>query len=239
MTSVANFFLMQKYIEYFDDFGMQIPKDVGTSSPSISPIQQDEDPVLSFPSGSYYVSGHAQSFNDYSYYAPQAYHHSGLDNYPSLMYPDSSVDPPPLMLLDSSTNSIPSPTSTLSSSSVHNFAMGGPMYLNSTKDCPSYSSVFYYTEGSHHEDDHKNISEAPSCCSRANGSSNKEKEFKKESTKSKETSGGGKKHSYNKRHTREKGKKRCSNCYSNNSPSWRRSVSDISKGDLLCNACGL
>lgn len=37
----------------------------------------------------------------------------------------------------------------------------------------------------------------------------------------------------------EKVKKRCSNCYAINSPSWRRSIAKHSKGDLLCNACGL
>ena len=45
--------------------------------------------------------------------------------------------------------------------------------------------------------------------------------------------------SYSKRHSRSKEKKRCSNCYATKSPSWRRSTNSLTKGELLCNACGL
>ncbi|KAK4509005.1 uncharacterized protein ATC70_007354 [Mucor velutinosus] len=38
---------------------------------------------------------------------------------------------------------------------------------------------------------------------------------------------------------RTKGKKKCSNCHATDSPSWRRSISKSSKGELVCNACGL
>ncbi|GAN06611.1 hypothetical protein MAM1_0130d06098 [Mucor ambiguus] len=39
--------------------------------------------------------------------------------------------------------------------------------------------------------------------------------------------------------SRSKGKKKCSNCHATDSPSWRRSISKSSKGELVCNACGL
>ncbi|KAI8982578.1 hypothetical protein BDB01DRAFT_153457 [Pilobolus umbonatus] len=44
---------------------------------------------------------------------------------------------------------------------------------------------------------------------------------------------------YPKRQGRTKEKKRCSNCYATKSPSWRRSNDTHTKGELLCNACGL
>ncbi|KAI8883662.1 hypothetical protein K501DRAFT_272531 [Backusella circina FSU 941] len=40
-------------------------------------------------------------------------------------------------------------------------------------------------------------------------------------------------------HNRSKDRKRCHNCNTAKSPSWRRSVSAPHKGSLLCNACGL
>ncbi|KAL7325239.1 hypothetical protein PS15p_207749 [Mucor circinelloides] len=42
-----------------------------------------------------------------------------------------------------------------------------------------------------------------------------------------------------KKPSRTKGKKKCSNCHATDSPSWRRSISKSSKGELVCNACGL
>jgi hypothetical protein len=42
-----------------------------------------------------------------------------------------------------------------------------------------------------------------------------------------------------KKSSRNKGKKKCSNCHATDSPSWRRSICKSSKGDLVCNACGL
>ncbi|KAL9560016.1 hypothetical protein MBANPS3_000131 [Mucor bainieri] len=42
-----------------------------------------------------------------------------------------------------------------------------------------------------------------------------------------------------KKASRGKGKKKCSNCHATDSPSWRRSVNKSSKGELVCNACGL
>ncbi|KAI8987231.1 hypothetical protein BDF20DRAFT_848950 [Mycotypha africana] len=48
-----------------------------------------------------------------------------------------------------------------------------------------------------------------------------------------------KKANYKKKQPHQKKKKRCFNCHSTNAPSWRRSISEKSKGSLLCNACGL
>jgi len=42
-----------------------------------------------------------------------------------------------------------------------------------------------------------------------------------------------------KKPSRTKGKKKCSNCHATDSPSWRRSINKSSKGELVCNACGL
>ncbi|CEP14167.1 hypothetical protein [Parasitella parasitica] len=42
-----------------------------------------------------------------------------------------------------------------------------------------------------------------------------------------------------KKPTRSKGKKKCYNCHTIESPSWRRSINKSSKGELVCNACGL
>lgn len=42
-----------------------------------------------------------------------------------------------------------------------------------------------------------------------------------------------------KKPSRSKGKKKCSNCHATDSPSWRRSIYKTSKGELVCNACGL
>lgn len=42
-----------------------------------------------------------------------------------------------------------------------------------------------------------------------------------------------------KKPSRTKGKKKCSNCHATDSPSWRRSINKLSKGELVCNACGL
>ncbi|KAI8350381.1 hypothetical protein BD560DRAFT_427402 [Blakeslea trispora] len=47
------------------------------------------------------------------------------------------------------------------------------------------------------------------------------------------------KHSNSKKQSRHKDKKRCTNCHNSSSPSWRRSISKDTKGNLLCNACGL
>lgn len=48
-----------------------------------------------------------------------------------------------------------------------------------------------------------------------------------------------KKNAYSKRNTRNKDKKKCSNCHATQSPSWRRSISPRTMNELLCNACGL
>ncbi|KAI8372530.1 hypothetical protein EDC96DRAFT_572755 [Choanephora cucurbitarum] len=48
-----------------------------------------------------------------------------------------------------------------------------------------------------------------------------------------------KKHSSSRKQSRHKDKKRCTNCHASTSPSWRRSISKDTKGNLLCNACGL
>ncbi|CEJ01853.1 hypothetical protein RMCBS344292_15874 [Rhizopus microsporus] len=40
-------------------------------------------------------------------------------------------------------------------------------------------------------------------------------------------------------HPKQKTKKKCANCQTKESPSWRRSIAKETKGKLLCNACGL
>lgn len=174
----------------------------------------EEDAIMPFVShtGRYYAP-QAHEFQDFHYYNAQLYQNPGPEVYEGLMYADSVANPPQLGFFDN--GSIPSPSSTLSSNSIQNMGFSGNFCLS--KDF----NPFYISQEQKITPDVKD-------CARE-----KEKHVVTTAKKNKEI-----KH-YTKRQGQPKCKKRCSNCYSNNSPSWRRSISPRSKGALLCNACGL
>ncbi|GAA5800489.1 hypothetical protein HPULCUR_005920 [Helicostylum pulchrum] len=211
-------------LEYFepDNFAaMNIPskEDRDSASP------MEESTVMSYipATGSFYMPPNSQHHSLQDYYNTQPYHAPGPEYYPNIMYPDSSVDQPPSLMFFEPGN-IPSPSSTLSSHSLQNMAFAGPLCFS--KDYPQYATPLYPSP-----DQKFTITVEKDDCAQEK----KEHVVHVVATakKQKDTK------SYHKRHSRDKSKKRCSNCFSNNSPSWRRSISPPSKGALLCNACGL
>lgn len=233
---------------------MTISEEEGCSSTSTSP-QLDEDPILSFPSSqnSYYIpsSNHHLSgyMSEYSYCPSQSYHSTGFESHPGMIYTGSSLEGHPFFSPNAIFTTTPSPSSSVSSSSLPNFASGnsGAIYL-ATKDCAGYNEGGYQHltsegSGSDFEIEQKhNMGTASSCSylvATGDASDGSRRNSNDDVTKQHKRKDNGKKAPYNKRHVREKGKKRCSNCHASHSPSWRRSIAKHSKGDLLCNACGL
>lgn len=228
---------------------MTIPEEDGCSSASISP-HMEEDPILSFPSSqnSFYVPTSNQGVtgyvSEYSYYPSQTYHSSTAEHHPSMLYTNSPLGGHPFFSPTAVFTTTPSPSSSISSTSIQNFATNnpGPMYYNSNYSEGGYQHAVSESSGSDFDSEQKeHQKEEPSCSyttapdhgfDESHHSSNVDvtKQHKEKE---------GKNTTYNKRQVREKSKKRCSNCHANRSPSWRRSVSKYSKGELLCNACGL
>jgi hypothetical protein len=237
------------------------------SSSSISPME--EDAVLSFTSSqsSYYMvpttlqGHHGPSFiNEYNYFPQQQQgYSSGSDSHSSLMYPSSPTDGNPFMsaVHHPFNTATPSPTSSMSSKSMTNFtgSDSGTMYLRPTttttaQDCiiSSYSDLEFSRHqqqdgGSSNSDFDTNERKTKTTSSGSHGLANDHthstaiENYKNSSTdyKTKKPACANKGGDS----AREKTKKRCSNCHSIHSPSWRRSISKYTKGALLCNACGL
>lgn len=162
-----------------------------------------------------------------------------------------------------------SPTSSISSGTFNNFtantvAANVPnLYLRVPNDCMSYelentmrqesSPTASYSDGSNGLLPEYKTSPAGSCTPASNGMSahaatmashqNRSDNHYSNSKPHKYTNSRdcahGKKTTYTKGQVRDKPKKRCSNCHSVQSPSWRRSILKPTKGNLLCNACGL
>lgn len=100
-------------------------------------------------------------------------------------------------------------------------------------DCKSSSS-------SKNSEESKNSNESPASSVQTNDGGKLELSRKhKQAVSLQDTNYSDKKSSYAKRHSRNKDRKRCSNCHTTQSPSWRRSTSESSLNALLCNACGL
>ncbi|KAI7876291.1 uncharacterized protein EV154DRAFT_526051 [Mucor mucedo] len=201
-------------------------EDGGSSSASISP-HLEEDPVLSFhtsQSSCYIPPTHPNMhgyINEYNYY-PSATQNCPTED-PSSMY-GSSLDGHPFFSPNTVFSATPSPNDY-----TGHRCNTMPLYLgypHMTNGAPSESS------GSDFEPEKtKHVTDPVATYHRRHSSADDEEE----ETEIKRT----KKPLCMKRQVREKSKKRCSNCHASNSPSWRRSVSKHSKGDLLCNACGL
>lgn len=251
----------------------------------------EEDTLLSYPSSqsSYLMISpnqpppqmHGSNFLEY-FPAPQDYGSGSDSGHHSLMYPSTQVNSHPFMTSGSNYSSTSlSPTSSISSGTLHNFtsaaavtATAPNLYLQVSNGGMSYEmedSMHKESGSSNSNSDGSNgllpeyhtatrpykISSSESCASGSNegrertapmaphptrggnrynnhNNSNKEHRF----APSRDCVHG-KKIPYPKGQARDKPKKRCSNCRSVQSPSWRRSILKTSKGDLLCNACGL
>lgn len=203
------------YIDYFANMDISSKED----QDSVSPMEEGAVMPYVPATGPVYVQHN--SLQDY--YNTQPYQVPGNEYYSSLMYADSAVDQPPsLMFFDP--GNIPSPSSTLSSNSLPNMAFGGSLCFS--KEYPQYATPLYLSQ----DQKFTTTVEKDDCAQEK-----KEHVVQAVTTIKKQKDA----KSYHKRHSRDKKKKRCSNCFSHNSPSWRRSISPPSKGALLCNACGL
>ncbi|GAA5807674.1 hypothetical protein MFLAVUS_001045 [Mucor flavus] len=201
--------------ENFENTDISSKEDRDSASP------MEEGTVISYvpDTGSFYVPPNLQHNSLQDYYNAQPYQVPGPEYYTDLMYTDSAVDQPPSLMFFEPGN-IPSPSSTLSSNSLQNMTFPSLCF---SKDYSQYATPLYLS----HEQKFTAPVEKDDCAQE------KKEHLLTVIKKQKDVK------PYHKRHSRDKSKKRCSNCFSNNSPSWRRSISAPSKGALLCNACGL
>lgn len=202
----------------------------------------------------------ANYINEYSYY-PQHGYSSGSDSHSSLMYASSPVNESPFVYTShtytaatKANSATPSPTSSMSShKSLTNYnsitTAPGNMYLHPTQECIGYELTYSqrqeYSEGSSNfdnnsgGDDRKFFRNSSPVSSETRSSATMSNNISHSNHGRPKHSKSSKKNSYGKGQGRERTKKRCSNCHSVHSPSWRRSVDKKTKGALLCNACGL
>jgi hypothetical protein len=229
------------------------------SSSSISPTEKIG---LAYPSQDYFVSaGTTYLINDYD--CCTAHPYAAAFNTQNMMYTVSSPEEPQAYFHSSHEGFVTtsSPTSTITSASFNQFSPGIPFntasknsnseemdfYQGSSTSNYDYSrSMFNYhpssssnespvsidalamvVHGDRHRDNKSNLADSGRYPKHI-GSSRRHYHETQE-----------KKNNHAKRHSQSKAKKRCGNCHTPNSPSWRRSISKPTKGDLLCNACGL
>lgn len=199
------------------------------SSASISP-RLEEEPLLSFHSSqsAYCIPpGHTNLhnyINEYSYY-PSTSQSYPMPEDPSSIYGSSPLEGHSFFSSNHAFSTTPSPNETMLQR-----CNTMPLYLNYSHVAPSESS------GSDFEPEKNTKHKTDKVVTYRRRHSSADEEEEDEEIEKRRNN---KKSSFIKRQVREKSKKRCSNCHASNSPSWRRSVAKDSKGDLLCNACGL
>lgn len=258
-----------------------------SSSASISPMEEETLLPYSSSHSPYFMISPNQpapqmpGSNLFEYFpSPQDYGSGSDSGHHSLMYASTQVNGHPLMTSGSNYSSTSlSPTSSISSGTLHNFAAAAitatapNLYLQVSNGGMGYEmedSVHQESGSSNSNSDESNgflpeyhaatrpykTSSSESCASGSNNirehsatmasshpnrsgnrySNNDNKEHKFAPSRD---CVHGKRVPYPKGQARDKPKKRCSNCHSVQSPSWRRSILKPTKGNLLCNACGL
>jgi hypothetical protein len=230
------------------------------SSSSISP---NDKVSLAYPQPYFISTAATYLMSDYDCRPTHPY--AALTNQ-GMMYPSSSPEEQQAYVpSDEALSTTTSPSSTMVSASLHQFSPGLP-FTASSKECNSEEMGFYSCpDGSGYDYSQSMFDYRPSLSPNGTLSpvevpmvsySDRHCDNKRHSTDSvcyskhadssshhhhhhHHNEAQEKKSGYVKRHSQSKAKKRCSNCHTPQSPSWRRSISKSTKGDLLCNACGL
>lgn len=240
-------------------------EDAGSSAASTSPVG---DLALSYPQGVnpaavYYTPTQVPFFmNTYDYYSGTTYNQAYVNQQPMPYTPSMSSEEQLYFINGDVNTTTPSPSSSMSSVYASN------MYLNNTRETPllADSAVHEHAETivtspvsdspyqkkrvANYQSAFSHLTLADSAALVSNDFSDKQRsETKKPSYflsykhhdnchRQHEKSDVKRAH-HIKKSSRSKGKKKCSNCHATDSPSWRRSICKSSKGDLVCNACGL
>lgn len=224
------------------------------SCSSISPTERVD---LTDPQSYLISTGSGYLMTDYDSCPSHTY---STMNPPGMMYVPSSPDEHQIyMASHEAFGTTSSPTPTINSASFHQFSSHLP-FSSSSKELSS-EELELYSDSSNYGYNRAMFSYRPSCSPNDSLSSmeatlmvptgdqhrgNKRNpdnsyHYSKETATSirYHNEAQEKKNGHVKRHSQTKTKKRCSNCSTLQTPSWRRSISKPTKGDLLCNACGL